>query len=87
MVPYTDSATAGYRPVRVSSGCASTATIPLDDDCPAFCITVAPYTDSEPPFVGEEDGNRVVTKGPSPAKVLRKFNTTKGYKARKEFWR
>ena len=35
----------------------------------------------------ESDGNRVLTKGKSPAKVLRGFNTSKGHKARKQFWK
>lgn len=34
----------------------------------------------------DDDNNRVLTKGKSPAKVLRKFNTKSGYKARKQFW-
>lgn len=35
----------------------------------------------------ESDGNRVLTKGLSPAKVLRNFNTSSGHKARKQFWK
>lgn len=36
---------------------------------------------------GPDENCKVLTKGMSPAKALRKFTTSKGHKARKEFWR
>lgn len=53
-----------------------------------FCrITSHDYKMAEVWDIKEaSDGNRVLTKGQSPAKVLRGFNTNNGHKARKRFW-
>lgn len=89
MVPYLNTGNSAY--VRVGNICygpTTTATNPIGDDYPAFRIGV-PHID-EARFTEEKDCNeheRVLCKGTSTRRELKKLPTRTGYKARKEFWR
>ena len=73
---------------RITYGLETTATYPIDDDYPIFTFEV-PHID-EARFTKEKehnDGERVLTKGTSTRREIKKLPNSKGYKARKEFWK
>lgn len=79
MVPYS---TVGH------TQCSATATLQLPEDYPYFII---PTTNPVPPDFTEgkecNEDERVVCKGTSTRRELKKLPNRTGYKARKEFWR
>jgi hypothetical protein len=90
MVPYPSTSGATYiRVGSIASGeCAATATIPIGEDYPIFRFDV-PHID-EARFSEEKEhneGERVLNKGTSTRRELKKLPNRTGYKARKEFWR
>jgi hypothetical protein len=89
MVPYPNTSGSTYiRVGNIAYGPTTTVTIPIGEDYPVFKFDV-PHID-EARFSEEKehnDGERVLNKGTSTRRELKKLPTRTGYKARKEFWR
>jgi hypothetical protein len=90
MVLYPNTSGATY--IRVGTIAAgevtATATISIDDDYPVYRFYV-PHID-EAKFSKEKEhnvGERVICKGTSTRRELRKLPNKTGYKARKEYWK